>query len=113
MDIRYYRQGRDEPVREYLDDMIRTYPEVAAKIRARIEILGAEGPRSKALECRHMGDGLWELKVRSHIGFHRIFFCITVGVIWLLHAFTKKSAKTPVNELETARKRMKVVMSNG
>ncbi len=102
--------GNDpHPLREYIDELAETLPVVAAKLRTRIDLLAAEGTLSKSIECRHMGQGLWELKVRSKVGTHRIVFGILEGMVLLLHAFTKKSKKTPKFELETARRRLKEV----
>ena len=47
--------------------------------------------------------GLYE--IRS--GRHRILYCIEGGIAILLHAFQKKSQKTPQKEIEVATKRMK------
>ena len=58
--------------------------------------------------CRPLGDGLWE--VRSNLSGNRIarvFFCFTEGRLVALHGFVKKTQKTPNDELELARKRMR------
>jgi len=56
--------------------------------------------------CRPMGDGIWE--VRSDLPSNRIarlLFSLQQGRIVILHAFIKKSQKTPPADLELARKR--------
>src|SRR5215831_785770 len=56
--------------------------------------------------CRPMGDGLWE--VRSELPSDRIarvLFSVQQGKILVLHAFIKKSQKTPAGDLALARKR--------
>ena len=54
------------------------------------------------------GDGLFELRLKGADGIARVFFCTLIGRrIVMLHAFIKKSQKTPLRELEVARKRMK------
>ena len=56
------------------------------------------------------GDGLFELRLKGADGIARIFFCTLIGRrIMMLHSFIKKSQKTPLRELEIARKRMKEV----
>jgi phage-related protein len=58
--------------------------------------------------CRALGDGLWE--VRSDIGegrISRVLFCIREGRMVLLHAFIKKSQKTPQSDLNLALRRKK------
>ena len=56
--------------------------------------------------CRPLGNGLWE--VRSNISNRRtarVTFCIVGCRIVLLHAFIKKSQKTPERDLELALRR--------
>jgi phage-related protein len=58
--------------------------------------------------CRAMGGGLWE--VRSDLPGNRIarvLFCLSGGKILVLHAFIKKSQKTPDADLGLARKRQR------
>lgn len=53
--------------------------------------------------CRPLGKGLFE--VRTDLGGKRIaraIFCIDNGVIYLLHGFIKKTAKTPLQDIELA-----------
>lgn len=60
--------------------------------------------------CRPLGHGLWE--VRSSISSKRIartVFCIVAGDMVLLHAFVKKTQKTPRQDIEVALRRMKEV----
>ncbi len=59
---------------------------------------------------RAMGDGLFELRLKSKEGIARVFYCTLVGRrIIMLNSFIKKSQKTPAKELELARRRMKEV----
>ena len=68
------------------------------------------GPDLGMPHTRAMGDGLFELRLRSSEGIARIFYCTLVKHrIVMLHQFVKKSDKTPARELETARKRMKEI----
>lgn len=58
--------------------------------------------------CRPLGRGLWE--VRSDISAGRIartLFCIIDGDMVLLHAFIKKTQKTPQQEIDLALRRKK------
>lgn len=59
-------------------------------------------PLSKYIES-----GLWEVRIKAGTDILRIFYTFKKGkVIILLHVFIKKSQKTPINELEIARKRL-------
>ena len=54
------------------------------------------------------GDGLFELRLKGFEGIARVFFCTLVGRrIMMLHSFIKKTQKTPLREIEIARRRMK------
>jgi phage-related protein len=56
--------------------------------------------------CRPLGNGLWE--VRSNISngrIARVIFCIVGRRMVLLHAFIKKSQKTPGHDLALALRR--------
>ena len=54
------------------------------------------------------GDSLFELRLKGVEGIARVFFCTLVGRrIIMLHSFIKKTQKTPLREIEIARKRMK------
>ncbi|MGO8762631.1 MAG: type II toxin-antitoxin system RelE/ParE family toxin [Desulfobaccales bacterium] len=58
--------------------------------------------------CRSLGGGLWEM--RSNLPgqrIARILFCVHEGRIGIVHGFIKKTQKTPPDEIELARKRMK------
>lgn len=61
---------------------------------------------------RAMGQGLFELRLKSKEGIGRVFYCTRrVRRIVMLHSFVKKSAKTPAKELKVARKRLKEVQA--
>jgi phage-related protein len=60
--------------------------------------------------CRAMGKGLWEVRSDLTGGrIARVLFCIHEGRMVLLHAFIKKTQKTPDTDLELAVKRKKEI----
>lgn len=68
------------------------------------------GPDLGMPHTRAMGDGLFELRLKSAEGIARVFYCTIVAQrIVMLHQFVKKSEKTPQKELEIARRRMKEI----
>ena len=70
----------------------------------------AFGPDLGMPRTRAMGGGLFELRLRAAEGIARVFYCTVVDRrIVVLHQFAKKTAKTPPNELQIARRRMKDV----
>jgi phage-related protein len=61
--------------------------------------------------CRSLGGGLWEVRTdlaRNRVA--RVLFCFHRGELFVLHGFIKKTRKTPVEELDLARKRMSEVV---
>ena len=62
--------------------------------------------------CRPLGDSLWE--VRSTVTGRRearVLFGFYQGMLIALHAFIKKTRKTPTQDLALARQRMKELRS--
>jgi phage-related protein len=57
-----------------------------------------------------MSNGLFELRVKGKEGIARVFYCTRVGKrIIMLHAFIKKTPKTPSKELHKAEQRLSEV----
>lgn len=63
------------------------------------------GPFLKPPDIKKLRDKLYELRIpgKSKV---RIFYAIMKGEYYLLHAFMKKSQKTPTRELKVAIDRM-------
>lgn len=62
--------------------------------------------------CRAMGQGLWVIRTElpgNRIA--RVLLRLDEGVLVALHAFIKKTQKTPDDELKLARKRQKEMKS--
>ena len=101
----FYRSGNGrEPVRECLKDL-----DSADRQAVGQDLMRAQWrwPVGMPL-CRAMGQGLWE--IRTELPSHRIarvLLCLDEGVLVALHAFIKKTQKTPDDELALARKRQK------
>ena len=57
--------------------------------------------------------GLYEIRVEQGSNIHRIFSCFDEGqLVILLNAFTKKTQKTPEQELQRAQRLMKDYFTN-
>jgi phage-related protein len=53
--------------------------------------------------ARAMGGGLFEMRAKGRAGIGRVMYCVVVGKrIVLLHAFIKKTERTPPRELSLA-----------
>jgi phage-related protein len=71
------------------------------------------GPNLGMPHSRALGEGLFELRLKSREGIGRVFYCLLPGQrIMMLHAFVKKSQKTPPKELKVARARLKEVQAD-
>ena len=69
------------------------------------------GPNLGMPHTRAMGEGLFELRVKGQEGIARVFYCTVVQrCIVMLHAFIKKSPKTPKRELDIAKRRLQEVV---
>jgi phage-related protein len=101
----------------YSDDVQQAILDFPAGLQARYihltERMLTFGPDLGMPHTRAMGKGLFELRLQSKEGIGRVFFCTRPGRrIMMLHAFVKKSAKTPAKELKIARQRMREVQAD-
>lgn len=54
-----------------------------------------------------IGRGVHELRFRDSEGIYRVVYWLAgAGVIWLLHAFQKKTQKTPQSAIDIAKERL-------
>jgi phage-related protein len=97
----------DETVRQEIFAMPKTLKSRFIVLADRMIESGANlhEPHTKA-----MGDGLFEMRLKSVEGIARVFYCTLVGKhIVMLHSFVKKTQKTPAKDLKLAQTRMKEV----
>ncbi|WP_415892555.1 type II toxin-antitoxin system RelE/ParE family toxin [Neptuniibacter sp. PT8_73] len=100
---------------EFYDGVDESILEMPPKIQARmlrlLEMIEEHGANLGSPHTESMGDGLFEIRGKAKEGIGRGLFCHMDGPnIIVLHAFVKKSQKTPKSELKLARNRMKEVM---
>ena len=105
--INYWRNPSGKaPVEKYIDDI--DNKEERAEILATLNGIQQHGTDAIGVEFRQIEGKLWELKIKSHGNQHRIFYVVQKGKeMFLLHAYLKKTPRAPMNEMETAKKRMK------
>jgi len=105
-EILYY----NENVQELINDWPVGIRAFYARITERMIIFG---PNLGMPFTRSIGKGLFEIRARGKEGIGRAFFCTIVDQrIIILHAFIKKSQKTPKKELDIAHRRMNDVKKN-
>lgn len=60
-----------------------------------------------------IGRGVHELRFRDRNGIYRVIYYLAgAGVIYLLHAFMKKTQATPMQNIEIAQKRLSEVLKS-
>src|SRR5689334_12302544 len=101
----------------YSEDLQRAIMDLPPGVQARYIHLTQRildfGPNLGMPHSRAMGQGLFELRLKSKEGIGRVFYFNLPGQrVMMLHAFVKKSARTPAKELKIARDRMKEVQAD-
>lgn len=105
-EILYYNEDVQEAINDWPVGIRAFY----ARVTERMILFG---PNLGMPFTRSMGQGLFEIRARGKEGIGRAFFCTIVDQrIVILHAFIKKSQKTPKKELDIARRRMNDVKTN-
>jgi phage-related protein len=103
----FFRQASGkEPVREWLKELDAADRRIVGDDIRDLEFAWPVGLPL----CRSLGSGLWEVRSDLTNGkIARVVFCVHQNYAVLLHAFIKKSQKTPAHDLALARKRKKEV----
>jgi len=102
-EIDYYSEEVEEQILALPDTLAARYVVLTRRMTAVGANLGPPHTES-------FGEGLFELRLKAAEGIARVFFCTLIGRrIVMLHSFVKKARRTPLREIEIARKRMKEV----
>lgn len=111
MKVFFYSKGNNkQPVKDFI---LKLGTKNSAKVFGALESLEICGLNDIRLNYKFIKDKLWELKIQIKDGSIRIFYVIIEEEIMvLLHAFKKKTQKTPKKELEIAFLRAKEVLEN-
>lgn len=95
-----------EPVREWLKGLSDVDRKIVGEDIKDVEFAWPIGMPL----CRSLGRGLWEVRSTLTQGrIARVLFCEQNGKMVLLHAFIKKTQKTPAADLELATRRKKEI----
>ncbi len=85
-------------------------PKIQARMLKLLDLMAEKGANLGEPHTKPMGDGLFEIRAKAKEGIGRGLFCYLDGKnIKVLHAFVKKSHKTPKKDITLAKKRMKEV----
>jgi phage-related protein len=98
--IDYYNEDVEKAVLGLPDTLLARYIRLT-------EVMQNSGPNLGMPHTRAMKDGLFELRLKGKEGIARVFYCTIVkNTVLMLHAFVKKTDKTPDKELKIARNRL-------
>lgn len=83
--------------------------DIRAKLAHIVELMVAVGPqRMREPHVKPLRDKLWEMRMRGQDGIARAIYVLAhERRIVILHAFTKKTQKTPPEAMRLALKRLK------
>ena len=104
----YETDSGNSPIKKFIDKLPESDQARFIEVFEEVEEsgLGAVRVIFKPIEGK-----LWEIKFRAPTAGYRVLYVLVEQdmMIWL-HAFSKKTQKTPVKELKVARKRLKDVL---
>lgn len=99
----YQTETGHEPVREWLKSLLK---EEKKLIGEDIKTVQFGWPIGMPV-VRKLENGIWEIRTQLRNKISRVLITVYEQNIVLLHGFIKKSRKTPKEDLELARKRLK------
>ncbi|MDY0207641.1 MAG: type II toxin-antitoxin system RelE/ParE family toxin [Pseudomonas sp.] len=94
-----------------VEDQILQMPnKIQARMLKLLELIEKHGANLGPPHTEAISDGLFEIRAKAKEGIGRGLFCyLKDQQVYVLHAFVKKTQKTPRKELELARQRQKEV----
>ena len=102
--VLFFQTARgDFPVKNFIEEQDKG---IRTKIGLSIRLLINNGPFLKPPYIKKLQSRLYELRISGKVEI-RIFYTISNNDYYLLHAFKKKSQKTPGKELKVAIDRMR------
>jgi|SRR3989344_6558377 len=105
--VNFFQTPRgDYPVKDFAEKQDKV---IKAKIALSIRLLINQGPFLKPPYVKKLRNNLYELRISGKIAI-RIFYTLHNNEHYLLHAFKKKSQKTPPKELRLAIDRMNEII---
>ena len=109
MDIEFYQTLRERsPVTDFIDSQDKRDQVIILSV---LENITEDGFNAKGCQFRQLEGKLWEIKIKTPSGGYRLLY-VTLNnqLLLILHAFKKKTTKTPIKELNIARKRLKEIL---
>ena len=103
----YTSRRGDSPPLEFIKGLQRAE---RAKVARYIDLLREVGTQISMPQARHLRGQLWELRPSPY---RLIYFAYTGRQFVILHAFRKKTQRTPRQEIEIAEGRLKEILEGG
>lgn len=98
----------DQRVERELEALAQDVRQRFLRIAELIELYGVAAMREP--HVKHLEGKLWEMRMKGRDGIARAIYITTIGErVVVLHAFDKKTQKTPARALKIARERAKEV----
>lgn len=100
--ISYTKESGEIPVLNFIKNQS---PKMQAKILFELELLEEYGNLLDGKYTKHLDDGIFEIRTKFASDITRILYFFYVGKqIILTNGFVKKTQKTPLKEIELAKK---------
>lgn len=101
----YISPSGDNPVSDFLDSLNSRQQTKLLRIIKYMKIYGLQSilPHVKKLS----GSPLWEIRILGRDNIRVLYAIVYNNSVLILSGFTKKSQKTPINEISTALARLK------
>lgn len=100
--IFYDKPDGSEPAKDFIVGLDK---KMRAKMLRTISLLAHNGPDLREPNSKPLGDGIFELRARVGSDISRVlYFFITDRKIILTNGFIKKTQKTPIGEIERAKR---------
>ncbi len=102
--VYYLTLSGRSPVEEYIE---KQGDKAGALIDEAIRTFAEEFPNVEHVSIKPLKGKLWEIRVPTKGKAHRVLYAVITQDLMIVHAFTKKTQKTPPKELKLALKRLK------
>lgn len=103
----FQTQRGDNPVKEFI--LQQQDKKVYSRILKLIDVIRNYGPFIRPPDVKKIQNNIWELRISGKIAI-RILYCYIENKFYLLHAFKKKTNKTPPKEIKIAIDRYKKIV---
>ena len=101
-------QSGRSPVTKFIDGLSLKDQSVILAVLADIQDHGFD---ARGVQFRQLQGKLWEIKIKTLGGGYRfLYVTLDKNLLFILHAFKKKTQKAPPKELKIAMKRLKEIL---